>query len=91
MTKRKSRFSRKEKAIMRVLYEARKPMSIREISEKADMSWVTVRKYLNTLERRGFKTVHVRTHRRKGKIVRAHRRKKPRKKRIFPYRRIFGR
>ena len=52
-TYKKPSFNRQEREILRVLYESRKPMSVREIAEKADMSWVTVKKYLKKLEKRG--------------------------------------
>jgi len=49
----KPSFNRQEREILRVLYESRKPMSIREIAEKANMSWVTAKKHLKKLEERG--------------------------------------
>jgi DNA-binding IclR family transcriptional regulator len=52
MVKRKPYFHKQERAILRALYRERRPMSIREIAEKAEMSWITARKYLKRLIKR---------------------------------------
>lgn len=52
--KKRTIYNRQEKAIMKVLYDSRRPMSIREIAEKAHMSWTTARKYIHQLEKKGW-------------------------------------
>jgi len=47
--KNKSHFNRQEKAILKILYEERRGMSIKELSEKSHMSWVTAKKYIDRL------------------------------------------
>ena len=42
--------NKQEKLILQTLYRARRFMSIKEIAEKAGMSWVTAKKYLKSLE-----------------------------------------
>lgn len=50
---RKKYFNKYEKEILRLLYKENRPMTIREIAEKVDMSWVTARKWLNILKNKG--------------------------------------
>ncbi len=50
----KPHFNRQEKAILKVLYEERRNLSLREIAEKTHMSWVTVRKYVDQLTKKGW-------------------------------------
>lgn len=52
--KAKPSFNRQEKAILKVTAEARRPMSIKEVAEKAHMSWTTAKKYMLKLEKRGW-------------------------------------
>lgn len=52
MTKEKP-LNKHEKTILRVLAQHRRPMSIKEIADKAGISWVTARKYLIKLEKEG--------------------------------------
>jgi len=54
MPKKKPSFNRQEKAILKVLFEHRRPMSIRELAEKTNMSWVTAKKYIKKLKERGW-------------------------------------
>ena len=54
MPKKKSHFNRQEKVILKILHESRRPMAIREVAEKTQMSWVTAKKYLIKLKERGF-------------------------------------
>jgi len=49
----KNYFNKNEKAILKVLYDARRYMPIREIADKAGMSWVTVRNYIKKLKEKG--------------------------------------
>ena len=42
-------FGKFETLILQVTYKARRPMSIREMAKKADLSWVTCRKYAKDL------------------------------------------
>jgi len=42
-------FGKFETLILQITYKSRRPMSIREIAEKADLSWVTCRKYTKNL------------------------------------------
>lgn len=49
----KPHFNKQERAILKVLYEARRTMTIRDIAEKSGMSWVTAKKYLKRLKERG--------------------------------------
>ena len=53
MPKKKSHFNRQEKAILRVIYQSRRFMTIRDIAEKSSMSWVTAKKYVNKLLKDG--------------------------------------
>lgn len=48
------RFTRQEKLILKVLFENRRCMSLKEIAEEAHMSWVTSRKYVERLTKRGW-------------------------------------
>jgi DNA-binding transcriptional ArsR family regulator len=47
-------FGKRERAIILVIYEAQRPMSIKEIAEKTDMSWITIRGWLKVLYSKGF-------------------------------------
>jgi predicted transcriptional regulator len=47
--KEKPPLNKSETAIMKVIYSARRPMTTRDIAEKAGLSWTTARKYLNSL------------------------------------------
>ncbi len=38
-----------EKLILKAMYQEHRPMSIREIADKASVSWITVRKHLKSL------------------------------------------
>ncbi|MFP4112457.1 MAG: hypothetical protein ACLFUO_05650 [Candidatus Woesearchaeota archaeon] len=40
---------RTEKELIRILFRERRPLTIREIAMISDMSWITARKYLNSL------------------------------------------
>lgn len=42
-----------ERAILKALHSSMRPMSAREVSEKAGISWVTARKYLRRLAEKG--------------------------------------
>jgi len=54
--KKTSKFNRQEKAIIKTLYDTRRPMSIKEIANKSHMSWITARKYIKKLEDKGWIT-----------------------------------
>ncbi len=54
MPKKKPHFNRQEKAILKVLYDSHRTMSINEVADKSHMCWVTARKYLRILVQRGF-------------------------------------
>ncbi len=54
MPKKKPHFNRQEKAILKVLYDSNRTMSIKEVADKSHMSWVTAKKYLKILVQRGF-------------------------------------
>ena len=54
MVKEKQYFNKNERAIMALLFKERRPLSIREISEKTGLSWVTVKKWEKELENKGF-------------------------------------
>ena len=54
MPKKKNYFNKHEKAILKVIYDSRRAMTIREIAEKTHISWVTAKKYLKKLVDRGF-------------------------------------
>lgn len=41
--------TKSEKLILKAMYQEHRPMSIREISEKAGVSWATVKKYIPKL------------------------------------------
>ncbi|MDD5417209.1 MAG: winged helix-turn-helix transcriptional regulator [Candidatus Aenigmarchaeota archaeon] len=49
-------FNKHEKAILKILYSDRRPMNIKEISEKTGICWVTARKYTNKLGKEGWIT-----------------------------------
>ena len=42
-------FTKSERLIIQTAYQSRRSMSIREIAEKSDLSWVTARKYIRDL------------------------------------------
>ena len=42
-----------ERDIIKFMYEKRRPVSIKEISEAAEISWVTTRGWLRVLESKG--------------------------------------
>ena len=42
-------FNRQEKAILKVVFEEQRTMSVKEIAEKAQMSWITAKKYVKNL------------------------------------------
>jgi len=44
-------FNKNEKIILKTIFSERKPLSIKELSEKADMSWSTVSKYSKKLQK----------------------------------------
>jgi len=50
----KTNFNRQERAILKVAFEEQRVMSVKEIAEKAQMSWVTARKYVENLLKRGW-------------------------------------
>lgn len=51
-------FSQGEKRVLVTVTREQRPMSLREIAEKSDMSWVTARKYVKRLvKRKWFVTV----------------------------------
>jgi predicted ArsR family transcriptional regulator len=50
------RFNKHEREILRTLYSERRPMSLRELSDKADVSWVTAKKYTDNLNEKGIIT-----------------------------------
>jgi len=52
--KKKPKFNRQEKAILKVVFEEQRTMSIKEIAEKAHMSWPTAKKYVERLAKRGW-------------------------------------
>ncbi|MDV0447259.1 hypothetical protein MsAg5_11380 [Methanosarcinaceae archaeon Ag5] len=43
-----------EKKIMKVLYLANKPLSTKEISERAELSWPTTKKYLDEMHKKNY-------------------------------------
>ncbi|MCX6817664.1 MAG: winged helix-turn-helix domain-containing protein [Candidatus Aenigmarchaeota archaeon] len=45
--------NKNERIILALLYKERRPMSIREISKRTGISWITVKKYLKTLQSKG--------------------------------------
>ena len=49
----KSHFNKEERAILKVIYEARRSMNISEIAREAKVSWATVKKYLPELVKKG--------------------------------------
>ena len=52
--KAKPHFNRQEKAILKVLYEERRWLSIKELAEEAHMSWVTANKHLKNLVKKNW-------------------------------------
>ena len=46
-------FKPQEKSIIKVLHDENRWMSIKEVAEKANISWVTARKYLEKLIKDG--------------------------------------
>ncbi len=42
-----------EKRIINILYAAHKPLTTKNISERAEMAWQTAKKYLEQLRRKG--------------------------------------
>ena len=54
MKGKKPAFNRYEKAILRVTAQYGRPMSIKEIAEKTNMSWVTSKKYAKLLKARNW-------------------------------------
>jgi len=54
MPDKKSHFNKHEKAILKVIYDSRRAMTIREIAKKSSISWVTAKKYLKRLKDRGY-------------------------------------
>jgi len=54
MPNKKTYFNKNEKAILKVIYDSRRFMTIRDIAKKADLSWVTTRKYLKKLQEKGY-------------------------------------
>ena len=57
MARKIKRLNPYERAINDVLKNARRPLSTREVSQFGDMSWMTAKKYLNSLNRKR-KSVH---------------------------------
>ncbi len=50
--------TKSEKLILKAMYQEHRPMSIREISEKAGVSWATVKKYIpKLLQKKYIKTI----------------------------------
>jgi DNA-binding IclR family transcriptional regulator len=45
-------FNKQEAEIIRITFASRRAMNLKEIADKTDMSWVTVRKYVNILVKR---------------------------------------
>ena len=54
MIKQKSYFNIQEKAILKILYNSRKTMTIREVALKSNLSWITAKKYHKRLAERGY-------------------------------------
>ncbi len=52
--KKKPPFNRYEREIIKLSFGTGRPMSTKEIADKADMSWVTSRKYVNRLKRKNW-------------------------------------
>ena len=46
-------YNPEEKRIINVLYMAHKPLTTKNISERAEMSWQTAKKYLISLNNKG--------------------------------------
>jgi len=51
--KNENELTNQEKIILKVLYEENRDMTIKEIAKKTGISWKTVKKYINMLEKRG--------------------------------------
>jgi len=51
--KNENELTNQEKIILKVLYEENRDMSIKEIAKKTGMSWKTVKKYIEILEKKG--------------------------------------
>ena len=51
--KNENELTNQEKIILKVLYEENRDMSIKEIAKKTAMSWKTVKKYSEILEKKG--------------------------------------
>ena len=47
-------FNKIEREILRVLFNERRFLTIRELAEKTGISWATAKKYILELEKRGF-------------------------------------
>ena len=75
-----------EEAILKTLYKERRPLTIKEVSDKTKLSWVTVRKYLEQLSREGLCYPVSKTPRVIGGKLR-----EPREKWVLNYKLIFGR
>ena len=56
MKRKRPAFNKYERAIIKATALSRRPMSIKEIAEKSDTSWVTGRKYIRRLKDRGWLT-----------------------------------
>lgn len=55
MPKEKKRyFTKNERLILKVVHDRRSPLTIREIAKKAGLSWVTTKKYLKILTKKGW-------------------------------------
>ena len=54
MVRKKLSINRYELAILKVIHDSRRPMSINEIAEKAGISWITCRKYIQKLYRKEY-------------------------------------
>jgi DNA-binding IclR family transcriptional regulator len=50
----KRQFNPEERRIINALYVAHKPLTTHAVSEHADMSWPTAKKYLTALHRDGY-------------------------------------
>jgi len=51
--KKKKAFNRIEREIIRVLIKERKPLTINQVSKLSGISWVTVKKYIPILKKKG--------------------------------------
>jgi len=50
----KLNFNKHERAILQTLHIERRPMTIKELAEETDISWVTIKNYLRKLEQRKY-------------------------------------